>query len=214
MLRTEARSESSTQDHCRVRFDLVPEKSFAYWRFSFARIQVVTAGREDDRLHGGAGRAYETMATPQSIVPTLQIMNGPMTGRLYQAGSRGDDHRPQPGLRYCLSTQVRFAQARGDRAEDRRLRDQGHGQHARNVRQRPKAGAAGLARRRQHAPDRRAPPQLHQPGGADRGRGRAVDGLRGDRRPEPERQHFPLVKPEAKFGPSADQPGAGRDARL
>jgi sigma-B regulation protein RsbU (phosphoserine phosphatase) len=31
-----------------------------------------------------AGRTHDTMVTPQSIVPTLQIMNGPMAGRLYK----------------------------------------------------------------------------------------------------------------------------------
>ena len=31
-----------------------------------------------------AGRTHDTMMTPQSIVPTLQIMNGPMAGRLYK----------------------------------------------------------------------------------------------------------------------------------
>jgi len=31
-----------------------------------------------------AGRTHNTMVTPQSIVPTLQIMNGPMAGRLYK----------------------------------------------------------------------------------------------------------------------------------
>src|SRR5262249_33311054 len=31
-----------------------------------------------------AGRMHDNMVTPQSIVPTLQIMNGPMAGRLYK----------------------------------------------------------------------------------------------------------------------------------
>jgi serine phosphatase RsbU (regulator of sigma subunit) len=35
-------------------------------------------------IHGGAGRTYDTMATPQSVVPTLQIMNGSMAGHLYK----------------------------------------------------------------------------------------------------------------------------------
>ena len=43
-----------------------------------------TAGPQEVRLHGDAGRADENMATPQSIIPTLQIMNGAATGRLYQ----------------------------------------------------------------------------------------------------------------------------------
>src|SRR5271165_4779384 len=35
-------------------------------------------------LDNDAGRADETIMTPQGIIPTLQIMNGASTGRLYQ----------------------------------------------------------------------------------------------------------------------------------
>ncbi len=36
------------------------------------------------RLRGGAERAHDKMATPESMTPTLQVMNGTTTGRLYQ----------------------------------------------------------------------------------------------------------------------------------
>ncbi len=39
---------------------------------------------EEVRLHGSAGRTDENMLTPQSIIPTLQVMNGVSSGRLYQ----------------------------------------------------------------------------------------------------------------------------------
>ena len=35
-------------------------------------------------LHGDAGRTDENMLTPQSAIPTLQVMNGASSGRIYQ----------------------------------------------------------------------------------------------------------------------------------
>ncbi len=58
------------------------------------------------------------MVTPQNIVPTLQIMNGPMAGRLYKLDREVDDRRPQSRLRRRVAAQVGIAQARGHRAQE------------------------------------------------------------------------------------------------
>ena len=76
------------------------------------------------------------MATPQTIVPTLQIMNGPMSGRLFQLDREITIIGRNPDCDMVLAAQVGLAEARGDRAEAGGLRAQGPGQHARDVRRR------------------------------------------------------------------------------
>ena len=156
------------------------------------------------------------MPTPQNIVPTLQIMHGPMAGRLYQLDRDVTIIGRNPDCDVVLQPKSvsRKHAAIVRKGVGFELKDMGSTRGTLVNGQ--KLARAGPAQGRRHAPDRRGAAHLQQARRRDPGGGRrAVDGLRGDRRPEPERSPFPAGQARGQVSrAAADRPGAGRDAGL